>query len=349
MKRFGLVAAALLGVIAMSWYLRTESLISKNSVPAGIHEEFEKWARLHRREYRTPTDKQYRLLNFFQNAQKLIQLRKSGIEYQVALNLFADLTEEEFIAKYARYNVEPKNRLPSRKITDANEEHDITKDLKDNVDWVSAGVVNPIRDQQDCSAGWAFSAVSAIESRVKLAGYPLYALSEQELIDCSYFEGNHGCSGGSRTNAYYYVRSKLGLQSAASYPYVGYDQLCKSDSKSRIRISIYGEVDLESDCSLLQTVLAHTPVSAAIASNAIQFYSGGIFSNKYCGASVNQGVNVVGYGTDYKSKKDYWLVRNSWGKSWGEAGYIKMDRSPDIQPGAGICGICLYVSYPAIQ
>ncbi len=350
MKRFG-VAAALLTVIALSWYLRSCSQASVEFVPASIFEQFQKWASLHQRRYASPADRNFRLMAFYRNAQMLVQLRSSGIEYQVALNKFADLTEEEFVAKYARYDLERQTRAVSDKASELLASTGRSSNEKDSagIDWVAAGVVNPIRDQLDCSAGWAFSAVSAIESRARLAGYPLYALSEQELVDCSYFEGNRGCSGGSRTNSYYYVRSKQGLQTASSYPYVGFDQLCKSDSKSRIKINIFGEVDIDPDCSLLQKALDHTPATAAIAANAIQFYSGGIFSNRYCGATVNQGVNVVGYGTDSKTKKDFWLVRNSWGSSWGEAGYIKMDKSADIQPGSGICGICLYASYPAIQ
>ena len=81
-----------------------------------------------------------------------------------------------------------------------------------------------------------------------------------------------------------------------------------------------------------------------IAANAIQFYKSGVFSTKLCGTGLNHGVAVVGYGHDATVGKDYWIVRNSWGTSYGESGYIRMDR--DIQHRTGICGICMAASYP---
>ena len=101
------------------------------------------------------------------------------------------------------------------------------------------------------------------------------------------------------------------------------------------------------NCAALLTASYQQPVSVAIAANAIQFYVHGVFSNKFCGTGLDHGVAVVGYGTDSNTKKNYWIVRNSWGASWGEQGYILMDR--DVMPKTGICGICMAASYPTVD
>ena len=86
------------------------------------------------------------------------------------------------------------------------------------------------------------------------------------------------------------------------------------------------------------------PLSVSIAANAIMFYSKGIFDDKNCGKNVNHAVNAVGYGS--AGHQNYYIVRNSWGASWGENGYIRMSR--DVQKDTGICSICTYALYPEV-
>jgi len=95
--------------------------------------------------------------------------------------------------------------------------------------------------------------------------------------------------------------------------------------------------------SALKTAVAGQPVSVAIegSSRDFQLYSKGVFTGK-CGTQLDHGVNVVGYGTD--SGLDYWIVRNSWGASWGEAGYVRMQRNVKLP--TGLCGITSEPSYP---
>ena len=97
----------------------------------------------------------------------------------------------------------------------------------------------------------------------------------------------------------------------------------------------------------LKTALLSTPVSVAIdaESNMFQFYSGGIITASECGTSLDHGVLLVGYGEDDGVK--YWLVKNSWGNSWGEDGYFRLERT-DEETTDGTCGIALQPSYPVV-
>jgi len=137
-----------------------------------------------------------------------------------------------------------------------------------------------------------------------------------------------------------------GLEGESDYGYAGLDGTCAYDaSKVKANISDYAVVTPQS-IDALKAAVAHGPVSVAIQANQLvfQFYTSGVLSNTKCGNNLDHGVAAVGYGTDSTTGLDYWLVRNSWGSSWGEAGYIRLA----ITPGDGICGILDDPSYPIV-
>jgi len=202
-----------------------------------------------------------------------------------------------------------------------------------------------VKNQGSCGSCWAFSTTGSIESSYAIATGKLVSLSEQQLVDCSDSYGNYGCDGGLMDYAFEYVIANGGLCTEDSYPYQGVDGTCKSTSCSMYDpIQSYSDVTPDSESSLEASV-AIRPVSVAIEADqsSFQFYSTGILTGK-CGTNLDHGVLAVGYGTD--GTTEYWKVKNSWGTSWGEEGYVLICRNCGKNGNEGECGINHEPSYP---
>jgi len=219
-----------------------------------------------------------------------------------------------------------------------------TTSIPDSVDWVAAKKVTGVKDQGQCGSCWAFSTTGSIEG-----GYAVdnncdatVTISEQELVDCSTAQGNQGCGGGLMDQAFEFVIANGGLCSEADYPYTATNNNCTSSGcKSVLSITKYVDVPVNNE-DQLQAAVATRPVSVAVDAETWQFYSGGVLTSS-CGTSLDHGVLAAGYGTD--NGQAYWLVKNSWGGSWGEAGYIRLARGTG-SGNPGQCGICMAASYP---
>jgi C1A family cysteine protease len=256
--------------------------------------------------------------------------------YTLALNEFADMTRTEFFSSMT--GILPEQlALKAKNINHRSKLADVAP--MDSVDWRSKGAVTPVKNQGQCGSCWAFSTTGSMEGLLKIKTGTLTSLSEQQLVDCAGSSGNQGCNGGLMDYAFTWI-TKNGLCSEQDYRYAGRDQSCKKGCKpvDGTKISGFKDVDQGSE-SQLQTAVTQQPVSVAIEADqsAFQFYSGGVFSAA-CGTQLDHGVLAVGYGTD--GGKNYWIVKNSWGTSWGEQGYIRM-----VQ-GKNECGIALAASYP---
>lgn len=189
---------------------------------------------------------------------------------------------------------------------------------------------------------WAFSAVAATEGITKLSKGKLISLSEQELMDCDVDGNDQGCNGGLMDDAFEFLINNGGLATEASYPYKATQGTCETKN-SVATITGYEDVPANSESSLLKAV-SQQPVSVAIDAGGLDFqhYSSGVFTGD-CGTELDHGVTAVGYGTDADGTK-YWLVKNSWGTTWGEKGYVRMQRDVDAEE--GLCGIAMQASYP---
>ncbi|KAF3790506.1 Cysteine proteinase [Nymphaea thermarum] len=304
---------------------------------------FESWCDRHGKVYNSHEEKLHRFRVFQDNLAFITNHnRNSNSSYNLGLNQFADLTSAEFRA--SRLGLAPAiasvTRRPS---TEVLFDGAVGGDIPASVDWRKEGAVTPVKDQGSCGDCWAFSATGAIEGINKIVTGSLISLSEQELCDCdgSY---NSGCNGGLMDYAFKWIIQNQGLDTEADYPYRGVQSTCRREKLNQrvVTIDSYSDIPAKNEKLLLQAV-AKQPVSVGICGSerAFQLYSKGIFSGP-CSTSLDHAVLVVGYGSE--NGKDYWIVKNSWGASWGMSGYAHMLRtSGDPQ---GICGINMLASYP---
>eukprot|EP00270_Netrium_digitus_P009766 TRINITY_DN2991_c0_g1_i4.p1 TRINITY_DN2991_c0_g1~~TRINITY_DN2991_c0_g1_i4.p1 ORF type:complete len:268 (+),score=38.19 TRINITY_DN2991_c0_g1_i4:297-1100(+) len=146
-------------------------------------------------------------------------------------------------------------------------------------------------------------------------------------------------------NAYKWIISNQGLDAEDDCQYTAADGTCVLSKEDRklVTIDSYADVPVNNETAMKQAVFKQ-PVGVAIEADAdeIQLYSSGVL-NFNCGTDVDHGVLVVGYGTD-PAYGDYWLIKNSWGETWGENGFFRLKRN--VAAPEGMCGIATMPCYP---
>jgi C1A family cysteine protease len=342
---------AVVGVVA------TVGIIALNTQPSAVtlfgstadDVEYYKYVSKYGKSYATKEEFMARQAKFSANLAKINEHNgQNGNDFHLAANKFADWTPEEY-RRLLGFKASPQKKLRQNVVA-----LDTTVEIPASVNWYTSAnpaghpVVNGPKDQGQCGSCWAFSSVAAMESSHALKSGKLVSLSEQQLVDCANSNvdpkyQSQGCNGGEMDDGFLYAETNA-MNTEAEYPYQGVDGTCSPKPDGVFNTFAYVDVP-QSDETQFTAALARGPLSIAIEADTMvfQFYSGGILNSSQCGQELDHGVTAVGYGTE--NGKDYVLVKNSWGASWGEKGFIRIARTKGDKTG-GVCGIEMQPSYP---
>ncbi|XP_075885396.1 cathepsin K [Nelusetta ayraudi] len=308
-----------------------------------LDSQWEEWKITHKREYNGLGEEEIRRTVWEKNM-RVIEAHNQeaalGMQsFEMAMNHLGDMTSEEVYEKMTGLIV-PLDSQRNATMTFNTSVHRMPKSL----DYRKKGWVTSVKNQGSCGSCWAFSSAGALEGQLAKSTKKLVDLSPQNLVDC--VKENDGCGGGYMTNAFHYVQENGGIDSEEAYPYRGEDQPCQySPQGMAASCKGYEEVPVGDEKALGSALYQVGPISVGIDAQltSFQFYSKGIYYDSECDSeNINHAVLLVGYGVSAR-KKPYWIVKNSWGESWGKKGYVLMARNR-----GNLCGIANLASYPVV-
>jgi len=276
----------------------------------------------------TAVEETARFAIFVENYKKVITNNAANEDVKFALNKFADLTSTEFKTIYASGYVKKNNRV-------APADYEKLEALPDSVDWRTKGAVTKVKDQGQCGSCWTFATTGVLEGWYQISKGKLLSFSEQQIVDCD--KNDDGCDGGDPVEALTYTATN-GLDLELTYPYKAEDGTCKFKKAVAIKTNGASNLVTAQNTDALKTALVAQPVSVAIEADedVFQLYSSGVIKSG-CGDSLDHAVLAVGYTT--VDKDEAFIVKNSWGTSWGQEGYVYLSTSDKLNNGNGACGI----------
>lgn len=345
-----LLSPLTLWTLALAWLPRAlagREMATESAVEPAVDYEaaFEEFKHRFHKRYATLEDEEARYEAFKRNVDIVKASNSKGQSYTLELNAFADQTPEDFAQSHGLPRVEI-NRSQWSGLPNLGTHRYGASALPSSVDWRDHGAVTAVKNQHQCGACWAFSAIAAVEGAWSIAtkGKQLLTLSEQQVVDCGPF--SPACKGGNSPGAWVYLH-KAPLCTEGSYTYKAAQDTCHSD-KCIVAIPLggilgYKPVERNNEMALMEAV-AQQPVTVSIdADGTFQFYKSGVFASS-CGHQLDHSILAVGFGRE--GSQDYWLCKNSWGSSWGEGGFVRILRG---KPGTGECGIRLDGAYPVVD
>eukprot|EP00341_Mesodinium_pulex_P002796 CAMPEP_0116909632 /NCGR_PEP_ID=MMETSP0467-20121206/14391_1 /TAXON_ID=283647 /ORGANISM="Mesodinium pulex, Strain SPMC105" /LENGTH=284 /DNA_ID=CAMNT_0004585027 /DNA_START=159 /DNA_END=1013 /DNA_ORIENTATION=+ len=238
--------------------------------------------------------------------------RKAGGSAIHGITKFTDMSQEEFAAKFL--TADASMRTKSAEVAEVPP----YTGSSSSKDWTGV-YTTPVKDQGYCGSCWAFSATEQIESDSMRTLGTNYILSPEQITQCD--KTSYGCNGGWTEHAYNYVKSTGGLETNSDYPYTSYQGVtgtCHSET-SKYKIGVTKYTTINGETNMANYMLSTGPLSVCLDANNWNSYKGGIMTS--CGKQVDHCVQAVGVDT---GANGYWKVRNSWGTSWGENGYIRL-------------------------
>jgi len=281
------------------------------------------------KKYSSVKERAQRLEIFTENLARIAEMKvlDPSAEYD-HLSPFADWSIEEFTARNTLQ--QSPAVLQSETRTAALD----TSSLPESFDWRTQGAVAPVKNQEQCGSCWAFATVAGIEGANFLETKKLLSLSEQELVDCD--KVDQGCGGGLPSNALDYLKKNgLGEELEGDYSYKAVNGQCEAKKSSeKVFVQSWQVVDGKDEDQLAAALVKYGPLPIGINASPMQMYRGGIAnpSDLVCNPKrLDHGVAIVAFGVEKGTK--YWVIKNSWGETWGEKGYYRVVR------GKGKCGL----------
>lgn len=305
---------------------------------------WEEWKIQHRKVYDNETEIVFRRAVWEKNRQLVMRHNQEASagkhSFTMGLNHLADMTAEEVNDKLNGLKLEEPIHFRNDTFKDVS-----GLSIPQSVDWRKNGLVSPVQNQGLCGSCWAFSSLGALEGQMKKRTGSMVPLSPQNLVDCSTSDGNHGCRGGYISKAFSYVIRNGGVDSWSFYPYEHQNGKCRYSVTGKAGYCSNFHILPQGNEKTLQAAVASVgPVSVAVNAmlSSFHLYRGGLYNVPNCNPRfINHAVLVVGYGTD--RGQDYWLVKNSWGTTWGEEGFIRIARNKN-----NLCGIASFAVYPTL-
>jgi C1A family cysteine protease len=322
MKTYGIFLTTITCVFALT-----------QSVPVEV--EFTKFKQKYNKSYQ-PAEEDQRYQAFRQNLNKLSSIKDRYATYGVTK--FTDLTESEFRSKYLKLKPNVNLLRTVGKVFGTLGSFlggilSKKRAIASSFDWRSYNVVTPVRDQGDCGACYAFSALGVLESQYAKKKKQLIDLSEQQIINCDFYD--MGCSGGDMYTAFEYLKQDNGALYESQLPYDVSSSSCPNAVLTGpLRVVSQEILDTTDEDDIARELVSYGPLSHAINGLVLQNYTGGVITVA-CEPELNHATLIIGYGSS--DGVSYWIMKNSWGSDWGENGFYR------IQRGVGLCGLNIYV------
>lgn len=291
----------------------------------------------HAKFYASEAEEIKRFEAFTHNMKKAAEMQAANPLATFGATAHADRTAEEL--KRMRKLVSSRKSVAQRTIAVVSSE-ERAKARGTSIDWRKKGVVSPVLQQGDCGGDWAISAAGNIEGVWAVSGRPFVSASPQMLLSCDDNNGNGGCNGGGLPDlafSWLLTNNHGSIITSASFPYSTSDSMpaCPT-TVLPVAANITGYVDITpTEDAMAAYTLANGPIAVVVDATSWEMYTGGIITN-CVSQQVDMAALVVGY--DDTNVPPYWILKNSWGTTWGEQGYIRVAKGSNQ---------CLITSQPS--
>ncbi|CAH0604521.1 unnamed protein product [Chrysodeixis includens] len=308
---------------------------------AHVDHVFNTFKNTHGRKYNDAKEHALRRAIFKKNMRLIVETNRRNLGYKLSINNFSDKTSDE-MNKYMGLMRRPEGKVGNVAFPYAADDiEEIVKDLPKEYDTRLLGYVTNVKNQEDCGSCWTFGTTAAVEGALaRINGGRLMSLSNQALVDCTWAFGAFGCDGGTDNAAYDWMM-EYGLPTEAEYgPYTNKDGICNIKNMTKtFPIRGYTDVTPLSVGALKVALVNHGPLSVSVhVTYAFGQYSSGIFYDTDCDqTSLNHEVTLVGYGE--RDGDTFWILKNSWGPSWGIGGYMHISSRDNV------CGVATEPTY----